>query len=100
VSFAAISLCVASQRVIPKVKSIFRYRLSPETFGTFVSERRCHQGLNFPPTQLSYRHTIPQVICLRGTETPATRYEPSRKEAIATLGEGGAYTCGLLHSGG
>jgi hypothetical protein len=31
VSFAAISLCIASQRVIRKVKCTFRYRLSPET---------------------------------------------------------------------
>jgi hypothetical protein len=33
VSFAAITLCVASQRVFIVVKRIFRYRLSPETFG-------------------------------------------------------------------
>jgi hypothetical protein len=33
VSFATITLCVAHQRVIPKVKRIFPYRLSPETFG-------------------------------------------------------------------
>jgi hypothetical protein len=32
VTFAAMTLCVASQQVIPKV-SIFHYRLSPETFG-------------------------------------------------------------------
>jgi hypothetical protein len=33
VSLATITLCVTSQRVIPKVKCIFRYWLSPETFG-------------------------------------------------------------------
>jgi hypothetical protein len=32
VSFAVITLCVASQRVFI-CKRIFRYRLSPETFG-------------------------------------------------------------------
>jgi len=33
VSFAAITLFIASQRVIPKVKRIFLYRFGPETFG-------------------------------------------------------------------
>jgi hypothetical protein len=34
VTFAVINLCVASQRVIPNVSVyLFRYRLSPETFG-------------------------------------------------------------------
>jgi len=37
VSFVAITLCVASQLVFIFVKSIFRYELSPETFGyTFL----------------------------------------------------------------
>jgi hypothetical protein len=33
VDFAAITLCVASQRVFIVVVCLFRYRLSPETFG-------------------------------------------------------------------
>jgi hypothetical protein len=33
VSFAAVTLRVASQRATPKGKGIFRYRLNPETFG-------------------------------------------------------------------
>jgi hypothetical protein len=33
VSFVAITLCVTSQRVFIVVTRIFRYRLSPETFG-------------------------------------------------------------------
>jgi hypothetical protein len=33
VSFAAITFCVASQRVFYCFKGTFRYRLSPETFG-------------------------------------------------------------------
>jgi hypothetical protein len=38
-------LCVASQRVIPKVSVIFRYRLSPETFGyTVYSQLRFITG--------------------------------------------------------
>jgi hypothetical protein len=38
VSFAAITLCVAFQRVFIIVVYLFRYRLSPETFGyTLVS---------------------------------------------------------------
>jgi hypothetical protein len=33
VSFAAVTLCVASQTSITKGKRMFCYRLSPETFG-------------------------------------------------------------------
>jgi hypothetical protein len=33
VSFAVITICVASQRVFIVVGAIFRYRLSPQTFG-------------------------------------------------------------------
>jgi hypothetical protein len=38
VSFAAITLRVASQRVFIVVKRIFRYRLSPETFGYVLAD--------------------------------------------------------------
>jgi hypothetical protein len=42
VSFAAITLNVASEPVIPKVIRIFHYRLSPETFGyTLVYYKEC-----------------------------------------------------------
>jgi hypothetical protein len=42
VSFAAITICGASQRVTPKDKRIFRYRLSPETFGYTLVLRLIH----------------------------------------------------------
>jgi hypothetical protein len=36
-SFAAITLCVCFSTIITKGKPIFRYRLSPETFGYTVA---------------------------------------------------------------
>jgi hypothetical protein len=50
VSFAAITLCVASQRVFFVINIYFLYRLSPETFGytlLFVEEFIFHFILTF-----------------------------------------------------